>query len=187
MLMSDRLTTSETKGAANASDLISATKSLLFRHRAFTVAAFILLLGPPAGSLFYSVILGAFMLADPIEGATKVEPAASVASFIVLILFSAFLSYLYGGLSALFSAIWLGVRTFRNGSFSYVEAVLTAVVAGGAGALLMVFVIFEQRADELSLLGILIGPGILSALICRWLLGYFNILPGSAPSHTGPA
>lgn len=178
--MTDRLVTP----AIRETDIVaveSASPPVRYQRRALAVVALVVLLGPPIGSLLISVPVAPFLFAANVSDFSLSGLFSGLASAVMLAAFAAMFSYIYGGLAALISALWLGTRTYHCGTFGYEEAVLVAVVASCLGGLAMAMLVFEQPSAYLTFLVMLIPASIVSALMCRWLLGRLGILPSSPP------
>jgi hypothetical protein len=157
--------------------------------RGLIVAAFIFFLGPPIGALL--LIGPGFLLSHSPSptGMSEFPPAmqGDLDAYLGVALFVLLFSHMAGGLQALLTGIWLGLRTFWYGTFSYGEAALAALVVSAVWGLaayggLNEALIWSRTAGDptpgggLAMsFGIL---GIISALICRFLLRRFRILPG---------
>lgn len=152
--------------------------------RGFLTAIFIFLAGPPIGATLLVVplyfISGQHTVTDfhPNSIQNELESYLSVSLLMVM------LSHFVGGVQALLSAVWLGIRVYLRGTFSYGHAVLVAVA---------VSIIWALRFGNLGTLDIpalltgefgggglppmLVLVSVASALICRWLLRVVRILP----------
>lgn len=140
-----------------------------YSRRAIGFALACLLLGPPIGAC---LIMLCFPIADFVVtgGASlaRFEPA-ELSGHLASMVIAAVLSYLFGGLPALASAIWVGMRTYKFGRFGYIEASLVSLVST------LALVPFKPPAStDLATwtLGSLVLPAsVVSALIVRRILG----------------
>lgn len=156
----------------------------IWRHlpRGLAVLAACLFVGPPIGGLVIVVAyLAAVLYAAAVYGASTIPPDF-IESFAGMTGLTLLFSYMFGGAQALACGAWLGLRTWRNGTVSFKEVVLTATVISVLAV--VAFMLWEQlegrTADVRSYagtgttLGLL---GIVSAVLVRWLLIKLGILP----------
>ena len=155
-----------------------------WRHpgRAIAVLLACLFLGPPIGGLLIVVAyLAAVLYAAALYGSSTIPPDA-IESFAGMTGLTLLFSYMFGGAQALACGAWLGLRTWRNGTVSFREVVLTATaISILAVVAFMIWERIEGRAPDPNtyagtgtILGIL---GIISAVVVRWLLIKLGILP----------
>lgn len=139
--------------------------------RSVAVAAFVALTGPPVGSLGVLLV----MAARSFLGDTDSNGSIGLVELFNAVAIFALFGYVLGGLPAVLSAAWLGLRTYRNGGFGYGEAVLTAIAATVCFATL-----FLARNDWDPFLGALslVVLTVPSALVVRRLLGRTGWLAG---------
>lgn len=133
----------------------------------FGLACFFL--GPPIGAV---LIMLAMPLADAVAsgGASLVSFRLSeLADYLGSILAVALLSFLFGGLPALASAIWVGIRTYDRGRFGYGEAMVVAALATVLLAPVRVPVSLDPRSWTLGTLAL--PASIAAAAVVRWVLG----------------
>ncbi len=132
------------------------------RRRALVVGAFVTLAGPVIGALLIAVLS---MLRGGLgwTGGGLSQIVSDVAS--VVSMFVVF-GYIFGVVPALAAAVWLGWRTYRKGSFGYIEAAL----AGGLAP-------FVYAPFAPGVMFGLVPIGLLSALIGRYLLAHAGWLP----------
>jgi hypothetical protein len=148
--------------------------------RAWSVFFFIAVLGPPIGAILWPILWGM------INRSLFSQPGlASIWPHPHFVLVTFFVSYIGGGLPALFVGLYAARRTFQRGSFSYVEACLPIGVLFVIANLFLV----DWRADDeiriwrgLRLIAHLAVLSVASAIICRFLLGWFGILKPTPPS-----
>lgn len=140
-----------------------------FMRRAIGFALACLLLGPPIGGL---LIMAGLPVADAIasRGASLARLSLNEAgSYLLSSLVVGLVSFAFGALPALASAIWVGWRTYHHGRFGYGEAVIVATIA----TLMLSQFKFPASPDPKTwTLGILVLPAsITAAIVLRWFLG----------------
>ena len=149
------------------------------RHprRAVLVALFVALTGPLIGVL----TLLTFVLARTIAGMSYADFAMpSVSDVTQVIVFFSLFAYVFAGFSAIIAGLGLGWRTYTHGTFSYLFAMVVAVIAtliGTASLELMV-----GRPDQAFIgMTIFFTPlSIVAAVFGRWLMLKIGILPSIA-------
>lgn len=145
--------------------------------RAWRVGAFILLLGPPIGSLPISSV---WIARDIVAGSTG-GGFEALTDTALLILLGGFFSYFMGGVPALVAALWLARKTYRDGGFSYVQAALTALVSA---AVVLLPEMGSLSAESLRFYAMVSFLSLFSALVCRFALGRLGWF-GGAPDQSG--
>lgn len=159
--------------------------------RGLLVALFIFFIGPPIGALL--LIGPGFLLAGApsTTGMSEFPPAMQndLKSYLSVALFMLMLSHVAGGTQALFTGVWLGLRTYLRGTFGYGEAAMAALVVSAIWGLWVHGGLNESLnwsrtgGDPTPGGGLALSFGvvsIVSALVCRWLLRRFRILPGQS-------
>lgn len=143
--------------------------------RALGVALFYALIGPLAGGA--PIIL----LAAGNAAATDADKLGN--SIAVLIGFT----YLFGGAAALITGLWLGLRTWRRGTFGYGRAAVVGLVASLLSGIVFALAVStpESGPSDASrggggAMGVFLVPfAVISALLCRWLVGKLGLIEGS--------
>ena len=135
------------------------------------------LLGGAALILAYLVAIAYSYI---LYGPTTLPPGIveSVAGLALMVLM---FSYIFGGLQALGSGLWLGYRAWRTGKVSAQEAIVTALAV--SVLFFVAFSLWDTRdgvGDFRSNAGAGLSLGLLSvvaALTVRWLLIKLGVLP----------
>lgn len=140
-----------------------------YARRALGFALACLLLGPPVGASLIMLAIPVVELIASRGGSLARFSIGELGNYIGSILIAAIVSFLFGGLPALASAIWVGMRTYRFGRFGYVEAVLVSLIST---LVLAPFTLPGSADPRTWTLGTLMLPAsLVSALIVRWMLG----------------
>lgn len=150
-----------------------------FPGRGAAVAVVTLLLGPPIGSLVVTGFLfsGVFLTPVP-DGGLGSQPDV-VEAGVTFALLSALYSYIFGGVQALASGIWLGYRTWRVGTFTRREALIAALVVSvvsGSALFAMDTQGLGAIRDNLITIGFLALCGVVGILGVRRLLVTFGVI-----------
>lgn len=163
----------------NSDDTAGESKDVR-RKRAIRVALFTTIIGLVVGA---ALIVGGSLLVELSRDGLDtiaIPPAAAIAGATgIVILFA----YVFGGLFALVAAVALARYVFLYGNVGYAYASVVAVLSAAAGTCLLdvVFGLRDSGAQgygELSPLLIPFVPiSLASALICRWLMDKFGVLP----------
>ena len=101
------------------------------------------------------------------------------AGLLQLYAFFALWGYIIGGLSALLAGVALGARTLRSGTFGYGETVAVSVAAAVAGSVIALSSSSSANsfATVAGLLLWLVPLGVVSGLICHFILARLRVLP----------
>ena len=160
--------------------------------RGFLVFTFILVVAPPVGALLLAAPLTFIASEKGVADFTGDAWLHEIQSYLAVTWIMMMLSHLFGGVQAFLSGLWLGVRTAYRGTFGYIEALITGLVTSLIWGLRFGDVrgVFYRVSDALTgtepvpdasspatVLIVLVGAGLLSALACRWLLRVVRILP----------
>lgn len=141
------------------------------RHtrRAWGFALACLLLGPPVGAVLVMLLLPVLELATAPATALSRLSATAVLEHAGATLVLAIFSFLLGGLPALASAIWIGLRTYHRGRFGYLEGLAVALIATVVLAPVRLPETFDVRQWTLGMLAVPLA--LASALVVRAILG----------------
>lgn len=145
---------------------------------AFAVAA---LLGPIVGSLPFLLI---FMVALAVDAGEPASLIGFIQTTLGIALVTTLYGFILGGVQALLSGLWIGVRTWRNGWVSYKETALTALAVSLAAAVVLAYALESSAPpqsppihdDTLGLSALLAVLSLVSALVCRWLMARMGII-----------
>ena len=144
--------------------------------RGVKVAVFLTVVGPLTGGLI--VLLLAFartLLVEPAAFAQvfDISAIASIAGFVGLF------AYILGGLPALVAGVMLGWLTAHRRHIGFGQMLVLAGIATGIAALIMELSIFNRdlQTSVLPLLILLLPLALVSAIVCRWLMIKFRLLP----------
>ena len=130
------------------------------------------LLGPPLGSLPVSLT---FALLDPAHTANNLLEEGQ------LLLTVSLFAYIVGGIPAIMGGTGAAVLIRRHGTLSYRAAALLGLGSGALFGLILSLGSTPRSGDEtssmVSTVVFLAIFSLISALVCRWLLPRFRIIP----------
>jgi hypothetical protein len=89
-------------------------------------------------------------------------------------------AYAGGGVQAALCALYFWRKTRLRGSFGYIEAIVVAIVSQGFFLGILMFAGSISPLTTRSILGVLLPlalPAVVSATVCRYLLGRRRIIP----------
>lgn len=145
--------------------------------RAMAVGAFVTVLGPLFGSLVFVIggLLRSIGLLFTANFSMGDVPDAAHAVFTLAYLVAIF-SYVIGGLPALLAGIALGYRNYYCSRITYLRAIITSVAATLIGTVVLEIVLRSRDETSLGLLFVMIPSAVLSAVLCRFLLGRLGLV-----------
>ncbi|NOT70263.1 MAG: hypothetical protein HOP09_02960 [Hyphomicrobium sp.] len=150
---------------------------LPFKGRGLKVALFIALIGPLTGTLVFMAIPAVRLAMSATSAAFSLSTLADMGGVLLFVLLY---GYVFGGVPALLSALLLGWLTARDGTFGYGASALAGAagaIVGGAG---LAVLIKSEDALTPGMAVFLLPFALLSALICRWLIGKTGLLRDAA-------
>lgn len=158
--------------------------------RAAFVTAGFALIGPFVGAmLIYVPVFGkaALFAVGQMTSVHSQPDWTSLDGLFTGALFFAMFGYLIGGLSAILAGVALGFRMYRNGEIGYGETAIVSALAALIGSVIVFAVPNRDVAAAGGLLVFLVPLGVVSGLVCRFLLARLRVLPGHANHATSPA
>lgn len=153
---------------------MSGTPRLPFKWRGLIAGLFIALVGPLIGTLLFMAIPAVRLAMSATSAAFSLSTLADVGSVLLFVLLY---GYVFGGVPALLSGITLGWLTARAGTFGYGASALTGALSGIAGGLSLALLIKSQDGLSPGMAVFLFPFALISALMCRWLMGKIGLLP----------
>lgn len=144
-----------------------------YLKRALAVGAFVALLAPPLG---FWVFLVPVALHSAVTDGISFEALVTAPKVILL---GALFSFVIGGVPALISAVVSGWIVSRNGTIRYGQAL--AIAVGASAAYLGAMAIGNGSRPELGVFVMVGGLSLVSAMICRWVMGRIGLLPAGVP------
>ena len=150
------------------------------KKRAIRAALFTVLAGPPIGCLLFFGGVVAFRSSE--KGVHQFDSLQLVDLLDFTGVVTLF-SYIFAGLPVLIAASVIARDILRFGNIGYIRTTFIAVASTLAGTLLLVGVLAlgasdgEPKSDMLRVLTLFIPLSAASALVCRWLMDKFGVLP----------
>lgn len=115
---------------------------------------------------------------------SEVTAADASGGLLYLLTFITLWGYLIGGLSAFLAGLALAVRAYKRNSFGYGETAAVSAIAAILGSLIVLGLPNGEFGVAGGLLVWLVPLGIVSGLVCRFVLGRLRVLPLSANHDT---
>lgn len=143
-------------------------------RRALKTAAFIAVVGPLMGTL---VVLLIPFASTALQATAETFSLSGLSEIAGLLLFVGLFGYVFGGLPALTAAAILGRIVWRHGTFGYGMAMLVGALSGLVGGLLLTYATQSESGFSPGFAVFPIPFSAASAMICRWLMGFFGVLP----------
>lgn len=143
-------------------------------RRGLAVALFVALIGPLVGTLAFLGIPLARML---VAAAGNGLPGLEAGSLATMALFLLIYGYVFGGVPAIVAGAALGWLTARRGNFGYGHALLIGALGGAVGGLVLGALVVSQQGVVPGMAVFLTPFAAAAAVICRWLMGIFRIVP----------
>jgi hypothetical protein len=143
-------------------------------RRAVTVAVLIVLLGQLIGaSIMSAIIISREIAMVALDG----MPWRRMTDTGSLVLFIIGFAYIPAAVPCVLTAAVLGWRTFTHGTFGYGMAAAVAALATFAGLAVFELMVSDANGSFVGFATSLLPFALLSALIGRWLMAKFEILP----------